>query len=138
MDWNLKIFFQSNKFNLSITTFKFIQTYHNYESIMQAYLMRPSKPNRQLTDLVMFVAHVAHCFPDELRTFPQQIIDILKRYATVLNPDVRLVGLSFLLLLFLFFILFNLFLDSMQMSNAHSKQKSNRASATLRGLFLAH
>lgn len=59
---------------------------------MQAYLMRPSKPNRQLTDLVMFVAHVAHCFPHELRTFPQQIIDILKRYATVLNPDVRLVG----------------------------------------------
>lgn len=53
--------------------------------------MRPSKTNRQLTDLIMFVAHVAHCFPDELRSFPQQIIDILKRYATVLNPEVRLV-----------------------------------------------
>ena len=69
-----------------------MQTYHNYESSLQVYLMKPSKPNKQLADLVLFVAHVSHCFRDELKAFPQQLIDILKKYATVLNPDMRMVS----------------------------------------------
>lgn len=58
---------------------------------MQAYLMKPSKQNKQLADLALFLAHVSHCFTEELKQYPQQLIDILKRYATVLNPDMRLV-----------------------------------------------
>jgi hypothetical protein len=71
--------------------FKFVQTHHNYESTLQVYLMKPSRQNKQLADLALFLAHVSHCFPDELKSFPQQLIDILKRYATVLNPEIRLV-----------------------------------------------
>ena len=54
----------------------------------------------------MFVAHVAHCFPEELRSFPQQIIDILKRYATVLNPEVN--PLDWLETILEFFFIFGL------------------------------
>ena len=53
--------------------------------------MKPSKPNKQLFDLASFLSHVSHCFPEELKSYPQQLIDILKKYATVLNPDMRLV-----------------------------------------------
>lgn len=74
-----------------------MQTYHNYESTLQVYLMKPSKSNKQLSDLALFLAHVSHCFPDELKAYPQQLIDILKRYATVLHPDVRLVKFNHVL-----------------------------------------
>lgn len=67
-----------------------MQTYHNYESVLQVYLMKPTKPNKQLADLTLFLAHVSHCFPDELKNYPQQLIDLLKKYATVLNPDTRM------------------------------------------------
>lgn len=52
--------------------------------------MKPTKPNKQLADLTLFLAHVSHCFPDELKNYPQQLIDLLKKYATVLNPDTRM------------------------------------------------
>ena len=53
--------------------------------------MKPSKPNRQLADLAMFLAHVSQRFPEELKSFPQQLIDILKKYSTVLHKEMRLV-----------------------------------------------
>jgi hypothetical protein len=53
--------------------------------------MKPTKANKQLSDLATFLAHVSHCFTDELKTYPQQLIDILKKYSTVLNPEMRLV-----------------------------------------------
>lgn len=69
---------------------EFLQTYHNYESVLQVYLMKPSKPNKQLADLTLFLAHVSHCFPEELKNYPQQLIDLLKKYSTVLHPDTRM------------------------------------------------
>ena len=72
-----------------------MQTYQNYESMLQVYLMKPSKPNRQLADLAMFLAHVSQRFPDELKAYPQQLIDILKKYSTVLHKEMRLVTLNY-------------------------------------------
>lgn len=57
--------------------------------------MRPSKQNKQLADLALFLSHVSQCFPNELKQFPQQLIDILKKYATVLHPEMRLVCLNY-------------------------------------------
>ncbi len=71
---------------------EFLQTYHNYESTLQVYLMKPSKPNKQLADLTLFLSHVSHCFPETLVNYPQQLIDILKKYSTVLCPDMRMVA----------------------------------------------
>lgn len=69
---------------------EFLQTFHNYESTLQVYLMKPAKPNKQLADLCLFLSHVSHCFPDELKTYPQQLIDLLKKFSTVLCPDMRM------------------------------------------------
>ena len=74
---------------------KFLQTYQNYESTLQVYLMKPSKPNRQLADLALFLSHVSQCFPEELKAYPQQLIDILKKYSTVLHKEMRLVPFFF-------------------------------------------
>ena len=71
---------------------KFLQTYQNYESTLQVYLMKPGKPNKQLADLALFLSHVSQCFPDELKAYPQQLIDILKKYSTVLHKEMRLVS----------------------------------------------
>jgi protein SDA1 len=78
---------------------EFFQTYHNYESTLQVYLMKPSKPNKQLADLTLFIAHVSHCFPEELKTYPQQLIDILRKYSTVLNSEMRLTFCKCLMLI---------------------------------------
>jgi hypothetical protein len=87
----------NSKFFKNVSFFlQFLQAFHNYESTLQVYLMKPTKPNKQLSDLASFLAHVSHCFPEELKTYPQQLIDILKKYSTVLNPEMRLVKISFL------------------------------------------
>jgi hypothetical protein len=57
--------------------------------------MKPSKPNKQLADLALFLAHVSHCFNEELKTYPQQLIDILKKYSTILNSEMRSVYFRF-------------------------------------------
>jgi protein SDA1 len=69
---------------------EFLQTYHNFESTLQVFLTKPSKPSKELADLLLFLAHVSNCFPDELKTYPQQLIDVLKKYSTVLDPEMRL------------------------------------------------
>ena len=71
--------------------FKFVQVLHNYESNLLVYLMKPTKPNRLVADQALFLAHVTHCYVEELKTFPQQMIDLLKKYSTVLHPEMRLV-----------------------------------------------
>jgi protein SDA1 len=95
MKYVLYSHFYSNTFNRAIFYtldffLKFLQTYNNYQSVLQVYLSRPAKPNKQLADLTLFLAHVSHCFPEELKTYPQQLIDLLKKYATVLNPETRM------------------------------------------------
>ena len=72
-----------------------------YEIInFQVYLMKPSKPNKQLADLALFLSHVSHCFSDVLVSYPQQLIDLLKKFSTVLCPDMRMVMNSLVLVIF--------------------------------------
>jgi protein SDA1 len=61
--------------------------------------MKPTKENKQLSDMLLFLANISHCYPTELTQFPQQIIDILKKYSNVLNPEVRLACVRALLLI---------------------------------------
>jgi protein SDA1 len=61
--------------------------------------MKPIKENKQLSDTVLFLANISHCYPAELSQFPQQLIDILKKYSNVLNPEVRLACVRALLLI---------------------------------------
>lgn len=61
--------------------------------------MKPLKQNKQLEDSILFLANISHCFQDELKEYPQQLIDILKKYSTVLHPEMRMTLCRALLLI---------------------------------------
>lgn len=58
---------------------------------MNVFQLRPDQPNKQLDDLVMFMAQVAHCYPDHLVNFAQELITLLQTHNTVLDPGMRMV-----------------------------------------------
>lgn len=72
---------------------------HYYESLLQAFKLRPTEHNKELDDLVMFLAQVSHCYEEGMRQFPQQIVDLLKNYNTQLDPEMRMTFCRALILL---------------------------------------
>ena len=52
-----------------------------------------------ILDMKLFY-QVSHCYPGDVKNFPQQLRDILQTHGTVLNPDIRMV--AYLLLAFWF------------------------------------
>lgn len=42
-----------------------------------------------LRDLIDFVSHVANCYPDITKDFPQELIHILTLHHHVLEPELR-------------------------------------------------
>jgi len=68
---------------------EFMQQYRHYKSTKLVFEMKPDQNNKGLDDLVMFLAQVAHCFPNDLVEYPQELMDILQRHPTTLNPDMR-------------------------------------------------
>lgn len=42
-----------------------------------------------LRDLIDFIAHVADCYPDILKEFPQELIDMLSQQHLVMEPELR-------------------------------------------------
>jgi protein SDA1 len=46
----------------------------------------------------MFMAQIAHCYPSELSTFAQELIDMLQTHGPVLDKDMRMVTLKLYIL----------------------------------------
>lgn len=42
-----------------------------------------------LRDLIDFISHVADCYPDITKDFPQQLIDMLIQHHVDLEPELR-------------------------------------------------
>lgn len=42
-----------------------------------------------LRDLIDFISHVADCYPDILKDFPQELIDMLSRQHLSMEPELR-------------------------------------------------
>lgn len=42
-----------------------------------------------LRELIDFISHVADCYPDITKDFPQQLIDMLMQHHLVLEPELR-------------------------------------------------
>uniref|UniRef100_A0A669BEG2 Protein SDA1 n=1 Tax=Oreochromis niloticus TaxID=8128 RepID=A0A669BEG2_ORENI len=78
---------------------EFLQQYRHYQSNVQIFKLQPDKPNKELADLVMFLAQVGHCFPQQLSTFPKELSELLLSYHTVLEPDLRMTFCKALILL---------------------------------------
>uniref|UniRef100_A0A3Q3IQB7 Protein SDA1 n=1 Tax=Monopterus albus TaxID=43700 RepID=A0A3Q3IQB7_MONAL len=69
---------------------EFLQQYRHYQSNVQIFKLQPDKPNKELADLVMFLAQVGHCYLQQLSTFPQELIELLLSHHIVLEPDLRM------------------------------------------------
>ncbi|KAK9398625.1 protein SDA1 like [Crotalus adamanteus] len=80
-------------------TEEFLQQYRHYKSNVEIFKLQPAKPSKELGELVMFLAQVAHCYPDYLENFPQQLKELLSYSHTVLDPDLRMTFCRALILL---------------------------------------
>ncbi|KAI1904850.1 hypothetical protein AGOR_G00009920 [Albula goreensis] len=80
-------------------TEEFLQQYRHYQSNVQVFKLQPDKPNKELSDLVMFLAQVGHCYQEQLSSFPQELTDLLLGHHTVLEADLRMTFCKALILL---------------------------------------
>ncbi|XP_061589670.1 protein SDA1 homolog [Cololabis saira] len=78
---------------------EFTQQYEHYRSNVRIFRLQPDKPNKELAELVMFLSQVAHCYKQQLRTFPQEMSELLMSYHTVLAPELRMTFCKALILL---------------------------------------
>ncbi|NP_775337.1 protein SDA1 homolog [Danio rerio] len=80
-------------------TEEFLQQYRHYQSNVEIFKHQPDKANKDLSELVMFLAQVGHCYLEELSDFPQQLTDLLLNYHTVLESDLRMTFCKALIML---------------------------------------
>ncbi|CAL1567642.1 unnamed protein product [Knipowitschia caucasica] len=78
---------------------EFLQQYRHYQSNVQIFRLQPDKPNKELSELVMFLAQVGHCYLEHMSTFPQDLCELLLAHHTVLEPDLRMTFCKGLILL---------------------------------------
>ncbi|CAL5866981.1 uncharacterized protein PFLUO_LOCUS1193 [Penicillium psychrofluorescens] len=67
--------------------------HYQYESHREIFMAAPSAATDtgviSLRDLIDFISHVADCYPEILKDFPQQLIDMLMQHHLVLEPELR-------------------------------------------------
>uniref|UniRef100_A0A8B9LTI3 Protein SDA1 n=2 Tax=Astyanax mexicanus TaxID=7994 RepID=A0A8B9LTI3_ASTMX len=80
-------------------TEEFLQQYRHYQSNVQIFKHQPDKPNKDLAELVMFLAQVGHCYLEELSSFPKELTELLLNHHTVLESDLRMTFCKALIML---------------------------------------
>uniref|UniRef100_UPI00398F6D38 protein SDA1 homolog n=1 Tax=Pristiophorus japonicus TaxID=55135 RepID=UPI00398F6D38 len=80
-------------------TEEFVQQYHHYQSNVRIFKLQPDKPSKELSELVMFLAQVAHCYPAELANFAQELKELLFSHHTILDSNLRMTFCKALILL---------------------------------------
>ncbi|XP_043275609.1 protein SDA1 homolog [Venturia canescens] len=78
---------------------EFQQQYRHYKSTLEVFRLTPDKFNKSLDELSIFLAQVAHCYAEELVTYPQEIVDILQEHNTILDNEMRMTLCRTLILL---------------------------------------
>lgn len=78
---------------------EFLQQQRHYQSLLEVFALHPSEYNKGLDELIMFMAQVAHCYPDMLTSFAEQLINILETHNTILDPEMRMTFCRSLILL---------------------------------------
>ncbi|CAI7628483.1 unnamed protein product [Penicillium bialowiezense] len=67
--------------------------HYQYESHREIFMAAPSSATDtgliSLRDLIDFISHVADCYPDICKDFPQQLIDLLMQHHLVLETELR-------------------------------------------------
>lgn len=78
---------------------EFLRQWHHFQSSLEILKLAPTSPVKDFEELVLFLAHVAYCYPDEMVGFAPQLIDLLRNSFTTLHPDVRKALVQSLMLL---------------------------------------
>ncbi|CAK7562284.1 MAG: Severe Depolymerization of Actin [Sporothrix epigloea] len=72
---------------------EFQRQYEQYVSQRDLFLTAPANASpdqmRAFHDLIDLLAHIADCYPDALRSFPEDLATILTQHHAVLHPDLR-------------------------------------------------
>jgi protein SDA1 len=66
--------------------------YYQYENHREIFMASPASTDGgiiSLRDLIDFISHVADCYPDIVKDFPQQLMDMLMQHHSVLEPELR-------------------------------------------------
>ncbi|XP_059490536.1 protein SDA1 homolog [Neocloeon triangulifer] len=69
---------------------EFMQQYRHYQATLEVFKLHPDQNDKNLDEIVMFLAQVAQCYPDVLEAYPQELVDILQSHHTVLDPNMRM------------------------------------------------
>ncbi|XP_070160025.1 protein SDA1 homolog [Polyergus mexicanus] len=69
---------------------EFLQQYLHYKSTLEVFRLEPTQFSKSFDELVTFLAQVAHCYPNDLKTYPQEIVDILQTHNTILDNEMRM------------------------------------------------
>lgn len=67
----------------------FLQQYTHFLSTLEVFQLAPDQMNKSLDDHVMFIAQTIQCYPEEMKKFPELLMDLLKNQATVMDPQMR-------------------------------------------------
>lgn len=96
---------------------EFLQQLRHFESAKQVFELNPAVDDHhgkisgtmghsgrtsaadELEELVMFLAQVARCYPDDLAAFPHTLVEMLRKHSTTLSPEMRLTLCRALILL---------------------------------------
>ncbi|XP_044000016.1 protein SDA1 homolog [Gambusia affinis] len=78
---------------------EFFQQYRHYQSNVEIFKLQPDKANKDLAELVMFLSQVAHCYTQQLSTFPRDLSELLRSYHTIIEPELRMTFCKALILL---------------------------------------
>ncbi|XP_063362091.1 protein SDA1 homolog [Cydia amplana] len=78
---------------------EFSQQLAHFKTTLEIFNLNPTQYNKKLDEQSMFLAQVAQCYLEDMKYFPQKIIDILKSHNTTLHNDMRLALCKCLILL---------------------------------------
>ncbi|CAF4834111.1 unnamed protein product [Pieris macdunnoughi] len=78
---------------------EFRQQLAHFETTLEIFNLNPTQYSKKLDEQAMFLAQVTQCYQNDMKTFPQKIVDILKTHNTVLHNDMRLALCKCLILL---------------------------------------
>ncbi|KAL4229769.1 Protein SDA1 [Mactra antiquata] len=69
---------------------EFLQQLRHYQSNLQIFQLKPSQYSKTLDELLIFLAQVAHCYPEEMGGYPQDLRDLLLSHSSSLDRTMRM------------------------------------------------
>lgn len=72
---------------------EFLQQWTHFQATLEIYLLHSAEYSKDLDELLIFLAQISHCYPNELSNYPQQLMTTLEKFSTVLEPNIRMVSL---------------------------------------------